>query len=121
MLTLALILESISLRVCRLIMMDCSYLTFDPFAPLGLQIAGYNGPLTIGESATVTCSFDLDFITIEWFYNGQMIASSSVSETELVFNPVNDSIHNRQYTCRVTTMFGTQEDSITITVQGNVC
>ena len=68
---------------------------------------------------TITCSFDLNLTSIEWLYNDEVITSSVASQLDLTFSPVNDTINNRQYTCRVTTPYGDQEEDITIRVQGS--
>lgn len=85
---------------------------------VGLKIEGYDGQFTVGEYTTITCSFDLEFTLIEWIYNSEVIGNSSSSSIDLSFSPVNDSIHGRQYTCRVTTPYGVQQQNVTITVQG---
>jgi hypothetical protein len=85
---------------------------------VGLEVAGYDGQFTVGEYTAITCSFDLEFTSIQWIYNNEVIMSSSSSAIDLSFNPVNDSIHGRQYTCRVTTPYGVQEQNVTIIVQG---
>ena len=85
---------------------------------IGLEVSGYSGQLTVGDYATIICSFDLEFTSIEWIYNNQVVASSSSPQIGLSFSPVNDSIHGRQYTCRVTTPYGLQQKNVTILVQG---
>ena len=85
---------------------------------VGLEISGYRGELIVGEHATISCSFDLEFLSLEWIYNNKVLVSSSASQISLPFIPVNDSVHGRQYTCRVTTRYGTQEKSVVILVQG---
>lgn len=85
----------------------------------GLEISGYSGQLVLGEYATVSCSFDLEFTSLEWIYNNAIVVNSSTQpQIGLSFSPVNDSVHGRQYTCRVTTPYGMQEKNITIFVQG---
>ena len=61
------------------------------------------GQLTVGENAVITCSSVIQ-ASLEWLDNeGRVVASvSSQKQLELMFNPVNDSLHNTQYTCRVT-------------------
>ena len=83
-----------------------------------MEVAGYDDQLTVSEYATITCSFDLELTYIEWIYNSEVIVNSSSSSIDLSFSPVNDSIHGRQYTCRVTTPYGVQQQNVTITVQG---
>ena len=54
----------------------------------------------------------------EWLYNDVVIAQNLSGGALLVIPAVNDSLHNRQYKCRVTTPFGMQESNTTITVTG---
>ena len=54
--------------------------------------------------ATATCKSDTPAITIEWLRDGVVVeseASTGIKELDLVFSPVNDSIHNQLYVCRV--------------------
>lgn len=85
---------------------------------VGLEVAGYDDQFTIGEYTTITCSFDLEFTSIQWIYDNEVIVSSSSSSIDLSFSPVNDSIHGRQYTCRVITPYGVQQQNVIIIVQG---
>ena len=42
---------------------------------------------------------------IEWLRNGMVVESAAftgIQQLDLVFSPVNDSIHNQVYLCRVT-------------------
>lgn len=94
-------------------------MTFQFCALLGLQLSEYDGHLRVGQSANVTCSYDLSFTSIEWLHNNETILSSTTSQLDLSFNPVNDSIHGKQYTCRVTTPYGITEERLTIQIRGN--
>ena len=86
----------------------------------GLRISGHNQQINVGDSVTITCSFDLNLTSIEWLYNNTVIMSTLTPQLNLTFNPVNESINNRQYTCRAVTLYGTQDKTITIQVQGIV-
>ena len=83
---------------------------------VGLQISGNDIPLTVGDTATLTCSTDLKVSSIQWWYSNQILAESTEQSAQLVFSPVNDSIHGKQYTCRVNSPYGIQEERATITV-----
>ena len=76
--------------------------------------------LIVGRASTLTCSSDLDVTMTEWLYNGGVVQSSTAPQTQLLFNPVNDTIHNRQYTCRVTSPYGVQQQTVIITAEGGV-
>ena len=59
----------------------------------------------IGESATASCKSDTPATVIEWLRDGIVVETASFSgiqELDLEFSPVNDSIHNQVYVCRVT-------------------
>ena len=84
---------------------------------LGLQVT-MPDVVIVGTVATLTCSSDLDVTMTEWLYNGGVVQSSTSSQAQLLFNPVNDTIHNRQYTCRVTSPYGAQQQTITVTAEG---
>ena len=48
--------------------------------------------LIVGRAAGLTCSSDLDVTMAEWLYNGGVVQSSTGSQAQLLFNPVNDTI-----------------------------
>ena len=79
---------------------------------------GHDTPFTVGAFANISCSFDMDLTTVQWLYNGNVVATSTSHHVQLLFNPVNDTIHGREYRCRAMTPFGVQERSILIRVQG---
>ena len=89
------------------------------YARAGLQISGYRSQYSVGDVATIECSFDLNSTSIEWLYNNEVIMSTEDAQLNLTFSPVHDTVHNRQYTCRVSTSYGVQERNITIRVEGN--
>ena len=84
---------------------------------LGLQVS-MPDVVIVGTVATLTCSSDLDVTMAEWLYNEGVVQSSTAPQAQLLFNPVNDIIHNRQYTCRVTSPYGVQQQTITVTAEG---
>ena len=74
--------------------------------------------MVVGERAVLQCNTDLDAVAVEWLYGGEVVVRSSAHSAELQFDPVNDSIHDRQYTCRVISPYGIQERNTTVTVTG---
>ena len=74
----------------------------------------------VGDSATARCSSDTAAARIEWLNNGVVVESdTSTQQLSLVFSPVNDSIHNQVYVCRVTREGGAQtEQNFTVIVDG---
>ena len=79
-------------------------------------------PFTVRQSATARCMSDIPAAMIEWLTNDSIIESAtSTQQLNLVFSPINDSIHNMVYECRVTRMDGTQaEKNVTVTVNGKL-
>ena len=78
-----------------------------------------NDPFIVGMSATLTCTIDVSVNQIEWLDSERrVVAITSMDQLDLTFSPVNDSIHNSIYICRVTRREAIDEDSITINVIG---
>ena len=60
---------------------------------------------SVGQSVTASCKSDTPAIRIEWLRDGVVVESDNtagIQELDLVFSPVNDTIHNQVYVCRVT-------------------
>ena len=87
---------------------------------IGLQISSVQTPLTIGDTVSIVCSTDLYVTTIEWIRDGITVVNSSSQPLTLLLDPVSADHHNTQYTCRVTSLFGIQEETIDITVRSKV-
>ena len=77
-------------------------------------------PFIVGMLATLTCTSDVSANRIEWLDSDRRVVArvTSMNRLELTFNPVNDSIHNSVYTCKVTRREAMNEDSVTIDVTG---
>ncbi len=81
-------------------------------------------PIPVGTCETLTCTTDLDVDSIEWVLVGGanqedlVVVSSSSQEAELVFAPITDRDHEMDYKCVVTSPYGTQEQRITVVVEG---
>ena len=74
---------------------------------VGIETMGADQSLTVGEMNTITCSTSLDISDIVWIDDMDTIVASNsegLQQLDLVFSPVNDSIHNRMYTCRITSI-----------------
>ena len=91
------------------------YLVYTCNATLGLSFIG-NSNVTVGENATISCFSDLSVLRLEWLLNGALIVSSSNQQIDLTFSPIQDYLHNREYTCRGVNAYGTLERRITISV-----
>ena len=85
---------------------------------------------------SIVCSTDLDVETIEWIRDGvsvdnvttnndtvatnnATVDNSSSQSLTLVLDPVSVDHHN-MYTCRVTSPYGVQEETVDITVQSKL-
>ena len=58
---------------------------------------------TVGSDASITCRSDTDTERIEWltYERAIIVFESNATHLDLLFTPVNDSIHGQVYTCRV--------------------
>jgi hypothetical protein len=99
-------------------MLSMSLLILETPPPTGIGITGNEAAVAVGTSLLLNCSSDLTILTAEWLYDDEVVAQSIATEALLAIPSVNDSLHNRQYRCRVTTPFGVQERNTTITVTG---
>jgi len=96
------------------------------FLVLGLVLFGNERPFSLGERGSLIGYTDLGVKSMQWLDdNGNTIISSSppnlaFTELALTFNPVNESIHNKRYTCRVTSPYGVQEGTIAANVTGGL-
>ena len=95
-----------------------SLATYTFILSTGVVISGPDLPLTVGTSATFTCTSDLPATNIEWVYDGEVVAVDTTGEqVDLTFDPGNDSLHERVYTCRATIEGNPFTDSVTVTVE----
>jgi len=69
---------------------------------------------------SIMCSSDLDVVAVEWIRDGITVISSNSRSLTLHFNPVSVDHDNTQYICRVTSPYGTQEETINVTVQSEL-
>lgn len=51
----------------------------------------------------------------EWLYDGEVIVQSEGGAAYLEIPAVNDTIHGREYRCRITTPYSVEERNVTIT------
>ena len=106
-----------------------------------MQISSIKMPLPFGSTVSIVCSTDLDVETIEWIRDGvsvdnvatnnatvatnndtvttnnATVGKSRSQSLTLILDPVCADHHNTQYTCRVTSPYGVQEEIVNITVQ----
>ena len=109
-------------------------------SPPGIHISSIQTPLTVGDTVSILCSTKLDVATIEWIRDGVTVdnvamnndnvamnnetvttnvtvSNSSGQSLTLVLDPVSADYHNTQYTCRLTSPYGVQEEMVNITVR----
>ena len=86
----------------------------------GIHITGNDKPVPVGSDLELNCSSDLTILTAEWLQGEVVITESEGSGAVLVVSEVDDSLHDREYTCRTTTPYGVQEVSTTITITGKL-
>ena len=76
----------------------------------------------VGEKINVTCLSDTQTEKIEWFTHTTKEVLTVLEMTQeliLPFSPVNDSVHGKTYTCRVTRGRGeVAEQNFTMNVKG---
>ncbi len=76
-----------------------------------------HGAFTLGSEVSIICSSDFGVQSIDWLCNRQVVSSTEGSEGELSIQPVTESDHGSQYTCRSNAPFGAQEHNISIRVE----
>ena len=54
---------------------------------------------------------------IEWLHDGKVLVLAEDEYAYLTIPAVNDSLHGREYQCKVTTHYGVLEKNITITTR----
>lgn len=72
--------------------------------------------ITVGENTTISCLSDLAVLRVEWTLNADVITSSNGQQADLSFSPVQEYLHNREYSCRAVASYGILERRITISV-----
>ena len=75
----------------------------------------------MGSNASITCRSDIDAQRMEWLtQEGTIIVSeSNVTQLNLTFTPVSDSVHGQVYICRVVrSSSDTPEQNFTLNIEG---
>ncbi len=88
----------------------------------GVQILGDDPPFAVGGMATLLCVSDSDVTMIEWFdgSNTRVNMTTTGRKLDYTLYPVTDDLHETTFTCRVTRTTGVAEQSITLTVTGEL-
>lgn len=79
------------------------------------MVTGNETPLIIGGSSQFTCSSDLNPLMIEWLHDSEVLVQTEDEYAQLTIPAVNDSLHGREYRCKITSPYGILEKNITIT------
>ena len=96
----------------------CSTLLIPYIVSLGISITGNQSSFAVGTDVQLGCSSDLTVLMTEWLHHDVVIVQNTSGEAVLEIPAVNDSLHNMEYKCRVTTPFGVLERSTIIIVTG---
>ena len=88
---------------------------------LGVDIEDITEKNIVGSDASITCRSDTDTERMDWLtQEGTVIVSeSNVTQLNLTFTPINDSIHGQVFICRVVrSISDTSEQNFTMNVEG---
>ena len=81
------------------------------------------GTFKVGSSANISCRSDTPTEEMEWLRDGDVVVAAQprTHRLDLVFDIVNDSIHDEVYVCRVTrNATDTAEQNFTVSVEGEL-
>ena len=82
----------------------------------GITLSGLESPLTVGQSATITCTTNIEVSFIEWRDETSAVLSSATDQTvEYTIPLVRDDLQGLQYTCRAVS--GTTVYTETVEIQ----
>ena len=85
----------------------------------GISIYGLEDPLTVGQSATISCMTNISVTSIEWRdQSSQLIMSTAVNLTALEYTIplVTDDLQGQQFTCIA--LAGPATYAVEVQVQG---
>ena len=86
-----------------------------------VTLSGLDEPLTVGQSATITCMTNIPVTSIEWRDQSSAVLASTTNQTVLDYtiSPVTDDLHGQQFTCEVVAGATTYTEAVEIVVEGN--
>ena len=86
----------------------------------GIILSGLNQALTVGQSATITCSANIEVSSIEWMDETSAGLSSATDQTvvEYTIPLVRDDLQGLQYTCRAVAGTTIYTETVEIEVVG---
>ena len=86
----------------------------------GITLSGVNQALTVGQSATITCSTNIEVSSIEWRDQSTAVLSSATDQTVVEYSIplVRDDLHGLQYTCKAVAGTTIYTETVQIQVVG---
>ena len=92
---------------------------------IGITFSGLDDPLTVGQSATISCMHSIPVNSIEWRDQSSSVLnmSSGVNLTMLEYTIplVTDDLHGQQFMCIAMAGDATYNGTIEIIVTGILC
>ena len=78
----------------------------------GIILSGVDPPLTVGQSATITCTTNIEVSSIEWRDETSTVLSSTMSGgthtmLDYTIDPVSDDLQGQEYSCNAEAVDGT--------------
>ena len=97
-----------------------SSLYFNTDIITGITLSGLESPLTVGQSATITCTTNIEVSSIEWRDETSTVLNSATDQTvvEYTIPLVRDDLQGLQYTCRAVAGTTIYTETVEIQVVG---
>ena len=86
----------------------------------GITLSGLDDPLTVGQSATITCMTNIPVTSIEWRdQSSDGLASTTDNMVlEYTISPMSDDLQGQQFTCAAVAGATTYTEIVEIQVEG---
>ena len=90
------------------------------FFVTGIILSGLEQPLTVGQSATISCMTNVPVSSIEWRCQSSTVLASIADQTVLnyIIPPVRDDLQGQQLTCRAVAGTTVYTETVTLQVTG---
>ena len=109
------------IEVCVTVIFNTlSFNTSSLYFITGITLSGLYQSLTVGQSATITCSTNIQVSSIEWRDQSSAVLSSATDQTEVEYTIplVRDDLQGLQYTCRAVAATTIYTETVQIQVVG---
>ena len=105
---------------CVFILTEATYNYMYMYLKTGITISGLEQPLTVGQSATISCMTNVPVSSIDWRYQSSTMLNRTTDQTVLNYtiSPVSDSLQGLQLTCRAVAGNTTYNETVEIKVKG---